>query len=131
MRSAWALKATWENFDKSKNVKPWIFGIASNKLNDFLRRKYKIAANISYEENENVIHNELPGIKSSVEEFRPILYELIEQLKEKHVHSHCIFHVEIHLETRLFFLYKHHLYKSKCLCLRFYLYSYLRKMILY
>ncbi len=35
-----AALASWSTLDTKKEVLPWLYGIASHKLNDFLRKKY-------------------------------------------------------------------------------------------
>lgn len=41
-----SLWVSWDNLENRENIKPYLFGICKNKLNDFLRKKYKINAEI-------------------------------------------------------------------------------------
>lgn len=41
-----SLWISWGNLVSQENVKPYLFGICKNKLNDFLRKKYKINGEI-------------------------------------------------------------------------------------
>ncbi|MFQ5493467.1 MAG: RNA polymerase sigma factor [Candidatus Dojkabacteria bacterium] len=79
--------AVWkslENFDQSRSIKSWMIGITLHKLNDFLRRKYKIRENVVAVDVELIGEVE-KGRTISSEKLRyiRILEELVNALKER------------------------------------------------
>lgn len=62
----------WENcqqqrfaLDSPTNIKGWLYAVSSNKLNDYLRRKYKLAANFSSIDVERVEEPQLLSTNSN------------------------------------------------------------------
>jgi RNA polymerase sigma-70 factor (ECF subfamily) len=82
---------TVENIDLNSNVKAFVLKIASYKLTDFLRKKYKIEANfaeIDFEEKEEFLEilnndqeSELKDQKTK--KLKNLLHSLVEELNER------------------------------------------------
>lgn len=79
-----ALWKTWDNVDPEKNVKALVFTIAHNKLNDHLRKKYRVGSKFTPLDDSYMrsIEDETEAINKSGK-YRTILQDLVKQLKSR------------------------------------------------